>query len=169
MNGAASLFHMGYFIFYRRIVTVTETKVQNENYINIQGWMVNELHLKGNELLVYAIIYGFSQIEGQEFNGSLQYLADWCGATKQGILKNLKSLVEKGLIAKKDAVINEVKFCKYSCIPLNKVQYPIKQSLTNKQENKQENNIISKDIINSPKFKLGSKITKTKKTTLWHT
>ena len=35
--------------------------VKNENYLVIQGWMITELKLKGNELLIYAIIYGFSQ------------------------------------------------------------------------------------------------------------
>lgn len=36
--------------------------VKNENYLVIQGWMITELKLKGNELLIYAIIYGFSRI-----------------------------------------------------------------------------------------------------------
>ena len=35
--------------------------MDNENYILITGWMVNELKLKGSELFVYALIYGFSQ------------------------------------------------------------------------------------------------------------
>lgn len=35
---------------------MSETKVNNENYVNIQGWMINELNLKSNELIVYAII-----------------------------------------------------------------------------------------------------------------
>ena len=52
------------------------SKVQKDNYIVIQGWMIEDLKLKGNELIIYAIIYGFSQTEGQLFNGSLQYLAD---------------------------------------------------------------------------------------------
>ena len=50
-------------------------KVMNSNYITVQGWMVNDLHLKGTELLVYATIFGFSQTEGQRYTGSLQYLA----------------------------------------------------------------------------------------------
>ena len=66
--------------------------IKDRNYITIQAWMRTELGLKGNDLLVYAIIYGFSQVENQRFNGSLQYLADWCGATKSGIQKNLKNL-----------------------------------------------------------------------------
>lgn len=119
------------------------SKVQNENYVVIQGWMLNELQLKGNELIVYAIIYGFTQIEGQLFNGSLQYLADWTNSTKQGVLKNLKSLIEKGYIKKNDKYINSVKFCEYYTTKLNEVYNkvdegiqqslipPIKQSLTN--------------------------------------
>ena len=69
-----------------------KNKVINENYIVIQGWMINELKLKGNELMVYAIIYGFSQLESQKFTGSLQYLADWTNSTKQGVQKSLKKL-----------------------------------------------------------------------------
>ena len=34
--------------------------MENNNYINIQGWMINNLGLKGNALVIYAIIYGFS-------------------------------------------------------------------------------------------------------------
>lgn len=111
-----------------------ESKVKDENYINIQGWMVTKLGLKGNELLIYAIIYGFSQTEDQTFNGSLQYLADWTNSTKQGVTKNLKALVEKGYIIKEDKYINNVKFCEYYATKLdtvyNKVTYPMQQSLT---------------------------------------
>ena len=89
------------------------SKVKNENYISIQGWMVNELNLKGNELLVYAIIYGFSQEENQKFAGSIQYLANWIGSSKQTVFNCLKSLIEKELIEKKETFINGVKFCEY--------------------------------------------------------
>ena len=43
--------------------------VSDNNYINIQGWMVSKLNLKGNDLLIYAIIYGFSQTNNQRFTG----------------------------------------------------------------------------------------------------
>ncbi len=111
-----------------------ESKVKDENYINIQGWMVTKLGLKGNELLIYAIIYGFSQTEDQTFNGSLQYLADWTNSTKQGVTKNLKALVEKEYIIKEDKYINNVKFCEYYATKLdtvyNKVAQGMQQSLT---------------------------------------
>ncbi len=100
--------------------------IKNENYIVIQGFMVNELNLKGNELLIYAIIYGFSQLESQEFNGTLQYLANWCNSTKQGVLKALKSLIEKGLIEKQENKINNILFISYHTTKFN----TIKQSLT---------------------------------------
>ena len=98
-----------------------KSKVINENYITIQGWMVNELKLKGNELLIYAIIYGFSQLENQRFTGSLKYLADWTNSSKQGIQKSLKSLIKKNLITKEDKVINGVKFCEYYTTQLHRV------------------------------------------------
>ena len=72
--------------------------VGRDNYIMIQGFMVSELNLKGTELLVYAIIYGFSQTEGQCFTGSRSYLAEWTNCTVRGVAKCLISLKEKGLI-----------------------------------------------------------------------
>ncbi len=110
------------------------SKVKDGNYIVIQSFMVKDMKLKGNELLIYAAIYGFSQTENQAFTGSLQYLADWTNSTKQGVIKNLKSLVEKGFITKDEQYINGVKFCEYRTTEfngvLNKVEHPIKQSLT---------------------------------------
>ena len=136
------------------------SKVKNENYIVIQGFMVKELKLKGNELLIYSIIYGFSQTENQRFTGGLQYLADWTNSTKQGVIKNLKSLVDKGYIIKEDKIINGVKFCEYHSTELNgvlnKVEQgikqsltPIKQSLTEGIKQSLPNNIINNNIINN--------------------
>lgn len=102
--------------------------IKNENYILIQGWMRTELNLKGNDLLVYAIIYGFSQTDRQAFTGSLQYLADWCGATKQGILKNLSNLIEAGLITK----VEELQRTYYYTTEFNAKCDTVKLSLTDK-------------------------------------
>lgn len=89
--------------------------------------MINDLQLKGNELLVYAIIFGFSQNEESHYTGSLSYLADWTNSTKQGVIKNLKALIDKGFIGKVEKTINKVKFCEYYTISLDR---GIKQSLT---------------------------------------
>ena len=91
-------------------------KVKNENYYQVQGWMVNELGLKGNELMIYAIIYGFSQTDGQYFTGSQSYLAEWTNATDRSVRNTLSSLVEKGLLEKIDKTINRVKYCEYKAL-----------------------------------------------------
>lgn len=92
-------------------------KINNDNYVVIQGWMRNELNLKGNELMVYAIIYGFSQDGENDFTGSAAYMADWIGSTKQTVFNILKSLTDKGFIKKTDVYNNGVKFCHYSALP----------------------------------------------------
>ena len=87
--------------------------IKNENFITIQGWMINELGLKGNALIVYATIYGFSQTEDCEFTGSAKYLADWCGCSRQTIMNILNNLVEQNYIIKREEIRNNVKFCTY--------------------------------------------------------
>ena len=39
------------------------TVKKKQSYIVVLDWMVEKYHLKGNELLAYALIYGFSQDE----------------------------------------------------------------------------------------------------------
>jgi predicted transcriptional regulator len=90
--------------------------MNNENYITIMGWMRNELGLKGNELLVYALIYGFSQDGDSEFNGSVAYIAEWTGSTKQTVHNALKTLCEKMLIEKKVITNKGVRYCTYRTI-----------------------------------------------------
>ena len=122
--------------------------VKSINFITIHGWMRTKLGLKGNDLLVYAIIFGFTQIESHRFSGSLQYLADWCGATKQGIVKNLNTLIEKGLIKKEDRYFNGVKYVEYYATQFNgsptQLVDGIQQSLPNNIDNKSIDNTIVK-------------------------
>ena len=92
--------------------------VRRESYITILGWMVTDLNLKGNELLVYAMIYGFSQSDNQNFTGSLSCFASWTNSTKQGIIKTLKVLEEKNPIEKSGKYVNSVKFCEYRATPI---------------------------------------------------
>ena len=113
---------------------MAESKVKKDNYIVVQGWMITDLKLKGNELIIYACIYGFSQTENQVFSGSLQYLADWTNSTKQSVIKCLKSLEAKRFICKNENYINGVKFCEYYATNFNGVLNNVygggKQSLT---------------------------------------
>lgn len=74
--------------------------IKDTNFVTIQGWMRTKLNLKGNELLAYAVIYGFSQTDGAKFTGSRKYLAEWCGCSMATIDRTLNSLVDKGLISR---------------------------------------------------------------------
>lgn len=94
-----------------------ETRVKEENFICIQGWMISKLNLKGNDLLVYAIIYGYSQDGSSWFSGGLQYLADWVNGTKRGVQKNLDHLESKGLIKKVSDVVNGIPVIKCKYVP----------------------------------------------------
>lgn len=74
--------------------------IRDSNYVVIQGWMITRLGLKGNELMIYAVIYGFTQNGEAEFIGSMKYLADWTNSTVESVRKCIKSLIDKGYIVK---------------------------------------------------------------------
>ena len=93
---------------------MAESKVLDDKYIKIKGWMVSRLKLKGNQLLIYAIIYYFScnREENKRYIGGLKYLADWTNSTQQGCIKCLKELLRKGLIFKEPKQIyNKAFYC----------------------------------------------------------
>ena len=86
------------------------------NYITVQGWMATDLGLKGNELLTYALIYGFSQDNESVFCGTCSYITDWLGISRQTAINILKSLTEKGYITKIEKNVNGVTLCDYKSI-----------------------------------------------------
>ena len=88
--------------------------IKNDNYIQISGWMINELELKGNELLLYALIHGFCQDGKSVFKGSLNYIMSWLNISKPTCIATIQSLIDKGLIVK--TIIynkNSVASCEY--------------------------------------------------------
>jgi len=113
-------------------------KVKDGNFYVVQSWMVKDLHLKGNDKDIYAIIFGFSQDGESAFTGSLQYLADWTNSTKQGVMKSLKNLLEKKLIFKKETYKNNIKFVEYYATKFNG---SMQQSLINNKDDNINNNI----------------------------
>ena len=90
-----------------------EVTIKDDNYIQIYGWMLNELDLKGNELMIYALIHGFSQDGKSDYHGGLTYISLWTNSTKQGVIKALKSLLEKGLIVKEVYEENGIQYARY--------------------------------------------------------
>lgn len=91
--------------------------VKDNNFISIQGWMRTKLNLKGYELIVYALIYGFSQDENSKFSGTRRYIAEWCGCSMRTVDNTLASLLTKQLIVKHEKYVNGVRSCDYTAIP----------------------------------------------------
>lgn len=92
--------------------------VKPDNYVMLLGWMRTELNLKGNELNLYAIIYGFTQDGETEFSGSIRYMQEWLGAeSKQTVFNTLDKLIKKGLVQKRTEVVNGIKHNYYLAAP----------------------------------------------------
>ena len=72
----------------------------DNSYITIQGWMSSRLNLRGNDLLTFALIYGFCQDGEGRFNGSLGYVQKWLCASKPTAIAAITSLIQQGLITK---------------------------------------------------------------------
>lgn len=118
--------------------------MKDDNYIVIQGFMRNRLNLKGNELMVYALIYGFSQDGESAFTGSVGYIAGWIGATKQTVHNTLKSLVDKGLLNKQEEYRNGIKFCTYRSVllPVKKFDGGVVKNFDGGSQKIRHNNIV---------------------------
>ena len=71
----------------------------NINY-QIKDFMYQRLGLSGAELNIYAIIYSFSQNDGEGYYGSQNTLALLTGKSVSTVKRALSSLLEKGLIKK---------------------------------------------------------------------
>lgn len=71
-------------------------------YITIQEWM-RKLGLKGNELIVFAFLNGYSQ-EGQGYYyGGLAYLQEVCGiGTRATAIHILQQLTDDGLVTREE-------------------------------------------------------------------
>lgn len=76
--------------------------MKDNQYTVIQAFMVKDLHLKGNELIVYAVIFGYTQDGEHWYYGTKGNLAEWCGASKGTVLNCLQSLVDKGLVERRE-------------------------------------------------------------------
>ena len=125
----------------------------DNNYIVILDFMVRDLKLKGSELLVYALIYGFSQDGESKYYGSRRYIADWFNCSLPTIDKALNRLLEKGIIFKHEEVINGVKFNRFSASKetlqgIKNLYRGSKETLHNNNiYNTRKENNISKDIF----------------------
>lgn len=122
------------------------TEIKNTNYFTIQGWMVKELKLSGNELMAYAIIYGFSQDNASGFCGSRSYLSKFINVTTKTIDNLLHSLIAKGFVKKTEQLVCGVNVIFYRAVTNfaggEKISNPEeKSSHNNKEDNDNKENL----------------------------
>lgn len=91
--------------------------VNDNNFIAIQGWMRTKLNLKGYELIIYALIYGFSQDGNSKFSGTRRYIAEWCGCSMKTVDNTIASLLSKKIIVKHEKYVNGIRMCDYTAVP----------------------------------------------------
>lgn len=121
------------------------------NYLVIESWMVNELKLKGNSLLLYALIYGFSQTEKQVCTCGIDYMQAWTNSSKQGVLNALNQLIQAGLVERVYDVDSDGRIAAYRAIG--------QESLPNSQRKKGQQSLpnickIGQQSLPNPKKKV---------------
>lgn len=117
--------------------------VKLDNYIVVQGWMYYLGLEKLNELLAFALVYGFSQDGESQFKGSIAYVADHLMCDKSTAIRVMKKLEEKGLVEKEQKEINGVKFNRY-CVSegvVAKYHYPLQNAIGGSCKMQHNNNI----------------------------
>lgn len=93
--------------------------IRSDNHVCLNGWMINELDLSGSELIVYAVIWGFTQDGNQWCTASQAYIARWANISTRGLRKVLDKLEEKGLLIKETNTCKKGLECKYRAVRPN--------------------------------------------------
>ena len=78
----------------------------SDSYITIQGWMSSELQLKGNRLMIFALVYGFSSDGVSCFKGSNEYAATWINGSSRTVINVFNDLIREGLIVSSETYEN---------------------------------------------------------------
>ena len=89
------------------------SRMKSDHYFIVTGMMCNEMQLSGNELMIYAIIRGFSQDGESKYTGGRGYLASTLNISKPTVDKALASLIKKGYIIKIDASHHDCQYYEY--------------------------------------------------------
>ena len=82
-------------------------------YLVITQDMVEGFGLRGSELLVYALVNGYSQGGRGMFTGSLEHVAAVCGISRRTAARVLASLVDTGRLEKVQYEVNGVRYTSY--------------------------------------------------------
>lgn len=72
--------------------------MKDGTFVTIQSWMVKELNLSGNKLIIYGIINGFSQDGKSWFVGGVNYLEKFLDVKRRTIINYLEDMVSEKII-----------------------------------------------------------------------
>lgn len=118
-------------------------KIKPQNYLAIQGWMLNLGCKSIQEVAAYALVYGFSQDNNSKFSGSISYIQEWLMCSRPTAISTMKSLEDMGLIKKEQYELNGVKFNRYTALGGSKDFLPhVKETDCVSKESLPNNNII---------------------------
>lgn len=90
-------------------------ELDNRLYYQVAGWMINDLHLKGNELKCYAVIYSLSQLGQGLYNAGLDFLAKFMQVSQPTASCAIDGLLKKGLIDKAPVITEKGRKVLYFC------------------------------------------------------
>lgn len=134
--------------------------MKDANFYTVQGWMVNNLKLRGNELICYAVIYSFSQDEESKYMGGLKYLCRWMNASEPTVVSVLNKLITKKLIEPTPVITDKCKRVFYQVTKeslvrgyLRNLSKVTKESLVSLYNNNNNNITINKEVEDKPSTK----------------
>lgn len=134
--------------------------MDKNNFICLQGFMLADENLKGNDLILYALIYGFTQDCETEYYASLKYMSEALHLTKRGVQKILQRLVDMGYLEAEEREIWGAKRTRYRAIVkdvyassrgVNKVRGGGEQSSWGDEQSSPNNNSNIYNIYNNKK------------------
>ena len=131
-------------------VIANKGAARNSDHIIISPWMINDLELKDKELILYALIHGFSRTGSNSvFSGNNAYMAKWLKIDKQHVTRYTSSLIKKGLV-KKEEKDNNISY--KAIIPKKQKDDPnhFEYTLTNGEEGSNQNEYRGNQFEDTP-------------------
>lgn len=126
------------------------------------GWHIvvteemRALGLSGNDLMVYALIHGFSQRGHGCFYGSIPYICETCGISRRTAIYILGDLVEKGFLLKTETIQNGIKRVMYQVAEGSAKFAPVVQELHGGSAEIAPNNIIDNSSKKNNNISIGN-------------
>lgn len=115
---------------------MSSRKKKFTNYIVIQPWMFSNLKLSGNEAIVFAIVYGFSQDGKSWYRGGSYYIEQTTPFTQRTAKTHLWALEKMGVIEMQKEIVNGVERNIYRASPgVEEMIFPDRKPTRGQAEN----------------------------------